>query len=775
MSVICRTCGKSQASTRAGSLTSYFFQEKYCQCHKNGAGNAVGNTSDTKQSDNRICLNCGKSCPVDQKVGSFTAYLFKELRCQCLEPKFARSRGGKNSTGTSGTGKSRTRSGERTRQKRPLTQTFKPMLPTANGNIVIGPGTIIGGTFKIEKEIGAGAMGVIYLAEHLSLRRQFALKILEPSLISATYWQRFQTEAKILAALNHPNLVNVYDLGIHEKSVFYYSMDYLQGRNLEQILFDDGPLTVKESIEVFLAVLDGLAYAHRNGIVHRDIKPANIFICHGATISAASVKILDFGISKLLKIDEGQKLTQVGEIFGSPYYMSPEQCTGGEIDLRSDIYSVGCSLFETLTGFVPFEADSSLEIAMMHEEQEPPLLSEVTSTKFPDGFDIVIGKCLAKLPRERYQSAKEMALDLQRIKEGKSVADYAPVAARKAALANGSKPSSKKSNSHSRSNSDNTGAPLLVAGIVTLLLAGVAAFAWSYFSAPKAPAQPPAEVQKKPQYYSRLISIDGRRVKRFEFPEDFSLGTISYFERGKEIKLKAQGLCDVPADSAINLKASSEFASRPHLLAHFRKDDLQGLDFWTVDGLSEDLLPYVSKLTSLVDLSLRDTPMLPGDVHYLDDLPNLKSIKFGSDTDYTLVAKCKYLPQWTSVSIAGPASIEPILQAWQKGNQVRDLFMYEFTLSKKQWATIAKLEHLRMLELASLTIHNSELEQFLPAKQLRVLKFYDNCKLDTDYMKVLRKFKQLKTLRPPVMKPDHEKDAGLLDRFEYPASPTTKE
>ncbi len=762
MSTTCRSCGKSQASTRAGSLTSYFFQEKYCQCRIRGANNAER----ALKSDNRICLNCGKSCPVDQKVGSFTAYLFKELRCQCMEPKIAAS---------SASGANRTRSGERTRQKRLLTQTFNPMLPTADGNIAIGPGTIFGGTFKIEREIGAGAMGVIYLAEHLSLRRQFALKILEPSLISAKYWQRFQTEAKILAALNHRNLVNVYDLGIHEKSVFYYSMDYLQGCNLEQILFEDGPLTIKESIEVFLAVLDGLAYAHRNGIVHRDIKPANIFICHGATINAASVKILDFGISKLLKIDKAQKLTKVGEIFGSPYYMSPEQCTGGEIDLRSDIYSVGCSLFETLTGFVPFEADSSLEIAMMHEEQEPPLLAQVTSTKFPDALDTVIGKCLAKLPRERYQSAKEMALDLQRITEGKSVADYAPVAARKAILAKGSKAPSKNSASHSRSNSNKTGAPLLVAGIITLLLAGASAYSWTYFSAPKAPPLTPPEIQKEPQYFSRLISIGGRRVKQFSFPEDFSLGTISYVERGKKVKLKAQGISEVPADIAIDLKASSELASQPELLARFREDDLQGLDFWTVDGRPEQLMPYISKLTSLVDLSLRDDPLLPGDVHYLDDLPNLKSIKVAADTDYTLVAKCKYLPQWTSVSIPGPASIEPMLQAWQKGNQVQELSLFESALSKKQWATIAKLEHLKMLELVSLTIHNSELEQFLPAKQLRELRFYKNCKLDTDSMKVLRKFKQVSIVGGRSANPAGQKDSGLLEHFEYPASPMLKE
>ena len=202
-------------------------------------------------------------------------------------------------------------------------------------------------------------------------------------------------------------------------------MDYLNGRSLEEILVTDGPLPLNQAIDIFLEVLDGLAYAHRNGIIHRDLKPGNIMLC---TIDGtATVKVLDFGISKIIgtAARASQSLTYADEIIGSPFYMSPEQCIGEEIDARSDIYSIGCTFFEAITGFVPFEGNNSIETITMHQDKQPPRLSDVIpNSKFPPSLDLVLGKCLAKLPKNRYQSAKELAIDLQRIRDGKDLAKY---------------------------------------------------------------------------------------------------------------------------------------------------------------------------------------------------------------------------------------------------------------------------------------------------------------------------------------------------------------
>jgi serine/threonine protein kinase len=290
---------------------------------------------------------------------------------------------------------------------------------------ILPANSVIGGAFRVIGMIGEGGMGVVYLVEQLSLKKQLALKVLSPEFVNEQSWLRFQAEAKTLAALNHATLVKVYDLGIHDRALPFYSMDYLQGQNLEEILIADGPLPLNQALSIFIEVLNGLAYAHRNGIIHRDLKPSNIML--GTADGAEQVKILDFGISKLVLPGGSlaQSLTSTGEVFGSPYYMSPEQCVGDVVDARSDIYSIGCSLFEVLTGFVPFEGRSSVETVAMHQDRDAPRLSDVSyDIEFPPSVELVLSKCLAKLPQDRYQSAKELSLDLERILEGKDVLIY---------------------------------------------------------------------------------------------------------------------------------------------------------------------------------------------------------------------------------------------------------------------------------------------------------------------------------------------------------------
>jgi serine/threonine protein kinase len=280
-------------------------------------------------------------------------------------------------------------------------------------------GTIVGGAFKIVSVIGRGGMGVVYKASQTALGRVCALKVLSPELVNAQNWKRFQNEAKVMAGLTHPCLIQIYDLGIHDSSLPFYAMDYLQGQDLETIIRESGPLSLTRTIDIFVKALDGFGYAHRNGIIHRDIKPGNIFLCNDPS-GELSVKILDFGILKLTDPgSDAQSMTATGEVFGSPFYMSPEQCMGEAVDARSDIYSIGCSLYEVLTGVVPFDGETPLDTVMLHIEEDPPTLSFNSKRAFAPAIERVVARCLAKEPRKRYQNAKELALDLERIKQGK--------------------------------------------------------------------------------------------------------------------------------------------------------------------------------------------------------------------------------------------------------------------------------------------------------------------------------------------------------------------
>lgn len=296
----------------------------------------------------------------------------------------------------------------------------RPNAGKANRRIKeLPPGTIIGGIYQIIEVIGHGGMGVVYKVKHVSLQRVCALKILAPEFVDENSWKRFQIEARMISQLSHPCLVKVYDLSIHEHKLPFYTMDLIEGKNLETLIQKNGPLPLYPAINLFIELLDGFAYAHRNGIIHRDIKPANIIV-NNLDSPKPTAKILDFGIAKLLGMEEdSQKLTATGDVFGSPFYMSPEQSMAEKIDTRADIYSIGCTMFEALTGKLVFQAETPMDVVMMHLNDPPPSLASVTGRTFPQSIEYVVGRCLEKRPEDRYQSVKELIGDLERIREGK--------------------------------------------------------------------------------------------------------------------------------------------------------------------------------------------------------------------------------------------------------------------------------------------------------------------------------------------------------------------
>lgn len=292
-------------------------------------------------------------------------------------------------------------------------------------------GDIIGESYQLIDLLGQGGMGVVYRVNHLILGKQYALKLLAPNQINNQSWRRFELEGRSLAKLNHVNIVSIHNMGI-DKGCPYFVMDLLTGMSLADRIKSSGPLSEKESLEIYLQVCAGLSCAHKSGIIHRDIKPANIMLI--AAASGVLVKIVDFGMARL-QVPRGsasQALTASGEIFGSPYYMSPEQTLGEEMDARSDIYSLGCSLFETLTGRVPFAGTTAIQTLMMHQEAEPQVPSSLltnsnrtssnrTSGKLSPAIDAVVARCLKKEAKQRYQSADQLAIDLQRIIDGKPI------------------------------------------------------------------------------------------------------------------------------------------------------------------------------------------------------------------------------------------------------------------------------------------------------------------------------------------------------------------
>lgn len=299
---------------------------------------------------------------------------------------------------------------------------FQENKRTHNAGNELKRGTLVGGAYRILSKLGKGGMGCVYRARHEVLEKDFALKVLTEQDADNQNWLRFQAEAKVIAKLDHPNIVKVYNLGLHEGTLPFYAMDLLEGEGLESVLARLGPLPLSDLIPIFEQVADGLFYAHRHGVVHRDIKPANIMLIVESD-DRPTVKLLDFGIAKKSGIETlaNQGLTAPGEIFGSPLYMSPEQCTGRKVDTRSDIYSLGCTLFECLTGKLPFQGENAFVTISMHQSQTPPTLKEASGKDFPEGIEHLVARCLKKRPDDRYQSMQDLSVDLKRIEQGKGL------------------------------------------------------------------------------------------------------------------------------------------------------------------------------------------------------------------------------------------------------------------------------------------------------------------------------------------------------------------
>ena len=276
------------------------------------------------------------------------------------------------------------------------------------------------GPYEIREKIGAGGMGEVYRAMDTRLGREVAVKVLPAGLSSdAERLRRFEQEARAAGLLNHPNILAIYDVGTHEGAPYVVS-ELLEGETLRARI-GGTPLPPRKAIEYAVQAAQGLAAAHEKGLVHRDLKPENLFITQDGR-----VKILDFGLVKLTRPEPtGTALTNLpttpvvtdpGAVVGTAGYMSPEQVRGRETDHRSDVFSFGAILYEMLTGRRAFRRDSAVETMNAVLKEDPPELLE-SNPNLPPGLDRVVRHCLEKNPAERFQSARDLAFDLEAIGE----------------------------------------------------------------------------------------------------------------------------------------------------------------------------------------------------------------------------------------------------------------------------------------------------------------------------------------------------------------------
>ena len=269
--------------------------------------------------------------------------------------------------------------------------------------------------YELGEIIGFGGMSEVHKARDERLGRDVAIKVLRADLArDPTFYLRFKREAQNAAALNHPAIVAVYDTGEAEVDggpLPYIVMEYVDGDTLRDMVRGSGPLAPRRAMEIIADVCAALDFSHKNGIVHRDMKPANIMINR-----QGAVKVMDFGIARAIA-DSSNPMTQTAAVIGTAQYLSPEQARGEQVDARSDVYSVGCVLYEILTGEPPFTGDSPVAVAYQHVREDPKLPSNVHAG-VPRELDSVVLKAMSKNPANRYQTAAEMRSDLIRVLGG---------------------------------------------------------------------------------------------------------------------------------------------------------------------------------------------------------------------------------------------------------------------------------------------------------------------------------------------------------------------
>lgn len=271
-------------------------------------------------------------------------------------------------------------------------------------------GTTLADKYRIESEIGRGGMSVVYKGRHELMDRMVAIKMLQAQLVNdQTSIKRFKQEAKAASCLTHTNVITVYDCDVSPGGQPYLVMDYLVGESLADIIKRENHVEEMRALNIFIQACDALEHAHLKGVLHRDLKSSNIMLVdfEGKT---DVVKVVDFGIAKLMPNSgkQSQNLTQTGEIFGSPIYMSPEQCLGSHLDARSDIYSMGAMLYESLMGMPPLMGDTIIDTMQMHVSTVPASFADMRhDLNIHPQFEAVVFKALEKKPEDRYASMEQ--------------------------------------------------------------------------------------------------------------------------------------------------------------------------------------------------------------------------------------------------------------------------------------------------------------------------------------------------------------------------------
>lgn len=669
------------------------------------------------------------------------------------------------------------------------------------------PGDMVG-EYEIISLLGVGGMGYVYKVRHNALQKFYALKTLSPDKMTENSWYRLQQEAQAIARMNHPNVIAIHNLGMHLNILPFYVMDLLEGENLADVIERTGPLSLEAALPILIGVSKGLGYAHKKGIVHRDIKPGNIFLLNAPDAVGSRVKLVDFGVAKLSGgTADMQNLTAAGEIFGSPYYMSPEQCLGKRVDGRSDIYSLACTFFEILTGGPPFRGGNPIQTMMMHQTQEPPTLTQVTGGEyFPDEIEAMIAVMLEKAPMDRYQNLDEVISELCVIEEEKNFQQSAAGSGsrfkhdldaageaqpRNVAMLvmkicfsliiifsvsgtimylvnnNFQVPSgedenqsvstnnstsnstvSKTANSSASSNatSSTANATSSSADDTSATNTGAAANLAVATATPATATNAKATtVAPSGPYFSGVEEHGDVKYKVFDFPNNRSFGTLRFINY--DDKQEAQGRQLVRADAEVVLRCNNEMILNPSLLDGFGPADLTEVECVDLFRVGNEFMQHVGRLAGLKCIRIETGEIDDSCLKYIDQLNELKALHLSQTKVLgSGLAKLVRIPKLKRVTFASGLKTPALLAALANSSSLTELNVENSPLNLQDFKTIATMTQLKHLKLNSTGLTNGGLAVISTLPHLKILDARFNL-IDAHCLPACKNMKALRQLQ----------------------------
>lgn len=597
---------------------------------------------------------------------------------------------------------------------------------------LLNPGEIVGGCYKVEELVASGGMGSVYKVSHLTMMRTLALKTLKTSRISRESWTAFVTEAKVLSRLEHPNLVKVYDLGLIDNRLPYFVMDYIDGEPLSAKIKREGALSVAFTLAIFEQVADGLAYAEEIKLLHRDIKPGNIMLQKTNDPNQPMVKIVDFGLATDAT-GSGGEFNQ--KICGSPPYMSPEQSLYQNLDNRSDMYSLGCSLFEALTGAPPFIGESALITLSKHQTERPPTLKEASlGTEFAPLLERMVAKMLEKNPANRIQTFKELKQIIKKLRkleqEDQLISE---------ALPTGQPPRTTTKAVEKSKRPTNKG--LIIASITILAIVvgagSTAFFYWQNTSKNNDSAlnniqgQDKKLIKKLPEspddisqihdeelcqgnsarllseFYKRypfaeVKTVDGERRQVLNFPRTLAVGKLGIVGAGEQIleAQPAQGSLTLPQNAPVYFAPDKTFTANPNLFRNIKASDLSSLDLSGNLNVSTITPSMFDQLSDLRSLNLNDTAIGDATIADLSKLTGLKILSIDR-TDITGdgLIKLAQLDKLNSLEIGISFQMDRLLKKLQTASELHALKVRGTPMAAHELNLIAQIPDLNELSL----------------------------------------------------------------------------